>query len=196
MAAAPSELRTFHQALADLEAWLTDAKIPGVVIGGVAVALLARPRMTQDLDVVVLVDENRLDEFATNGAKHGFVARVSDAVVFAAQSRILLMRHDPSALNVDVSLGALPFEYDMIANAQRLHFSGITVRLPRPEDLFLLKLIAQRDRDIVDLQSLVQRTKKLDRTYIRRLAKELASILDQPDLPEVADRFLTKPRRK
>jgi len=37
-------------ALTDVVKWLDAAKMPSMVIGGVAVSFLGRPRMTQDVD--------------------------------------------------------------------------------------------------------------------------------------------------
>ncbi|MEX2175933.1 MAG: nucleotidyltransferase [Pirellulaceae bacterium] len=193
---APAELRTFHQALSDLDAWLTEANVPGVVIGGVAVALLARPRLTRDLDIVVLVDESQLQAFVEHGSRHGFILRRSDAVAFAVANRVLLMRHLASSLDLDVSLGMLGFERDMIASASTLVFSGIAVRVPRPEDLFLLKAIAQRDRDLNDLSGIVARVKKLDVQYIRQRAKQLAEVFERPELPAFVESFFGKKSRK
>jgi hypothetical protein len=44
-------------ALRDLVAWFQDAPTPGMVIGGVAASLLGRPRVTRDIDALVLLDE-------------------------------------------------------------------------------------------------------------------------------------------
>jgi len=42
--------------------WLAGQKIPYVIIGGVAVPLLAKPRFTQDVAVAVSFDLHRLEE--------------------------------------------------------------------------------------------------------------------------------------
>jgi predicted nucleotidyltransferase len=196
MAGRKNELKGFHQALADLNAWMTETDAPFVVIGGVAVALLGRPRVTRDLDVVVLIAEEDLDSFAAHGAKHGFLPRGSDALVFARKSRSLLMHHEPSKLEVDVALGVLGFEQEKIEHAQTLTVAGVPVRVPRPEDLFLLKAIAQRDRDIADLDGIVARARKLDAGYIRRRAKDLADLFKSPEVMHIVERFLSKKKRK
>jgi predicted nucleotidyltransferase len=196
MAPDPKSLSTFHQALADLQRWLADAQVQGVVVGGVAVALLGRPRMTRDLDLVIWARDEQLSDFVERGNRFGFAARISDLLAFAERSRILVMRHVPSQLPVDVSLGGVPFEEEMIRTAQTIAFDAFEVRVPRVEDLFVLKAIAGRDKDLADLEGLVSKNPDLDRTYVRRRAKEFAAMMDQPDLPELFERFLVKPKRR
>jgi hypothetical protein len=49
---------------------------------------------------------------------------------FALRSRVLLLRHDPSGIDVDISLGALPFTEEAIARAVEGKVGKI--RLPYP----------------------------------------------------------------
>jgi hypothetical protein len=58
-------LGTLTSALGDVMRWMTDEEIPGVVIGGVACSILGGPRMTRDVDALVLGDE-------IGGADHRF----------------------------------------------------------------------------------------------------------------------------
>jgi hypothetical protein len=85
--------------LADLILWLKAEEVAGVVIGGLAASLLGRPRLTRDVDVLVVVDEGRWAGFLATGAKYGFVSRQSDTLAFAQESRVLLVRHEPSGLD-------------------------------------------------------------------------------------------------
>jgi len=124
--------------LADLIAWLKAEEVAGVVIGGLAASLLGRPRLTRDVDVLVLVDEDRWPGFFAAGAEYGFVPRRSDTLTFAQQTRVLLVRHEPSGLDADVVLGSLPFEKETVARAVWVEVSGVLVPLPRPEDLIIM----------------------------------------------------------
>ena len=44
------------QALLDLIKWLQERNVRGIIIGGVAASLLGRPRVTRDIDALVLLD--------------------------------------------------------------------------------------------------------------------------------------------
>jgi hypothetical protein len=52
----------------------------------------------------------------------------------------------PTETDIDVSLGILPFEEDMVARSSTRSFANLSIRLPTPEDLIIMKamLIGQR----------------------------------------------------
>lgn len=56
-------------ALRDLVAWLQDKKVPGVIIGGVAASILGRPRMTRDIEALILLDEGDWGKFLCKSGK-------------------------------------------------------------------------------------------------------------------------------
>jgi hypothetical protein len=185
-------------ALRAFVAWLDATGTRGAIIGGVAASLLGRPRVTGDVDALVLVDEDVWEEFLAAGAVHGIRARRPDAVAFARRSRVLLLRHEPSGIDLDVSVGLLPFEHELVARARRRRVRGIAVPLPAPEDLVVMKAIAHRARDLGDIEGIVAMHPRLDTARIRRLVRAFAKVLDAPeivaDLERVLDRV--RPRRR
>ena len=42
------------------------------------------------------------------------VPRIPDAIEFAHETRVLLLRHAPTGIDIDLSLGALPFEEELV----------------------------------------------------------------------------------
>jgi len=96
------------EALQSLLGWLRSTKTRGVVIGGVAASLLGRPRVTGDVDAVVWLDDADRGAFTEAARRFGIVARRPDVLAFARRSRVLLLRHAPSTMALDVILGALP----------------------------------------------------------------------------------------
>lgn len=76
--------------LRSLVEWLAGQKIPYVIIGGVAVSLLAKPRFTQDVAVAVSFDLDRLEELLASAAACGIAPRRPDALAFARRNRVLL----------------------------------------------------------------------------------------------------------
>jgi hypothetical protein len=106
------------------------------------------------VDAVVLVNEDRWQDFLDTGARFGFVARMSDALAFASQSRVLLIRHPRSGIDLDISFGALPFEEEAIGRASLVNIQGVKIPLPTPEDLIILKAVAHRPRDFEDIAGL------------------------------------------
>jgi hypothetical protein len=94
-------------ALADLVKWLESAQISAMVIGGVASSFLGRPRMTQDVDALAILPENKWDAATEAARNFGIVPRIDQAVVFARRSRVLLLKHAQSDIAIDVILGGL-----------------------------------------------------------------------------------------
>lgn len=180
----------FIAALDALTHWLDAEQVPYTAIGGVAVSLLAQPRATQDIDVVVWLDEKRWESFFKAGQERGFQPRLSDSLEFAARSRVLLLRHQNSGLSIDLSFGALPFEYEMIERATTLEIGDVKLKVPMPEDLIITKAVAQRPKDMADIEALLNVQQNLDLLYIRRWAKEFAAALEMPKLLEDLERML------
>lgn len=54
--------QAFLKALTDLNEWLADAHVSGMVIGGVAASILGRPRATRDIDALVILSEDQWAE--------------------------------------------------------------------------------------------------------------------------------------
>src|SRR5262245_65246262 len=122
--------------------WFKAAKVPGVIIGGVAVSMHAQPRYTRDLDALVIVRHGDLPRFVARALKYGFSARVPDPIEFARDTRMLLFRHQAKGFPLDISLGALAFEEDVIRRATILKVGTLRIPVAAPEDLIILKAIA------------------------------------------------------
>lgn len=185
--------------LRDLLAWLKDAQVQGVVIGGVAASLLGRPRVTRDVDAVVLLETERWEEFLVLGASHGFVPRRADALAFATRAHVLLVTHQPSNIDADISFGFLPFEKECVQRRIFVEVSGLSVPLLTPEDLIVMKAVAHRTRDLADIEAVFDAHPKLDLRRIRRLVREFSAVLEMPEISEDLEAIIkkrSKSRRK
>lgn len=191
-----STLDPLLSALGDMIAWLESQQIKGVVIGGVAVSMLARPRFTRDIDAVVSLHDDRWSEFLHEGTRFGFVPRRSDALEFARVTRVLLLNHEPSAIDVDISFGGLPFEEETIETANLVDVGGIRVPLPRPENLIVMKAVANRPRDLADIEALVDACPDLDQKKVRLWVREFSSILEMPEIYEQVDSLLKRLQKR
>lgn len=89
---------------------------------------MAQPRATQDIDAVTWLDLAETSGFVKSGARFGFFPRISDPIEFALKSRVLLLQHNQAKIDVDISLGALPFEQEMIERAIEFTTPELTVQ--------------------------------------------------------------------
>ena len=146
MSAGPAASESFVATLRDLVRWLDGEGLSAAVIGGVAASTHGRPRMTRDVDLLALVDEGHWQDFISKSEEYGFETRRDDAVEFAYRTRVVLLRHRATGIDLDVTLAGLPFEREVVERAARLSVGGIEVPLATPEDLVILKAVARRPR--------------------------------------------------
>lgn len=194
-------LKPVEAPLRDLIAWLTDRKTPHVIIGGVAASLQGKPRATGDIDAVIMTDETALAEFLTDAAAHGFPPRIANAREFAVANRVILLKHTGDDINVDLSMGILPFEEDMIARAVRTHAFGIDVPLASPEHLIVMKTLAFRPRDVGDIESLLDKNPRIEFRRVRRWLRLVSESLEDPEIAARLEKLLAmrrdaRPRKK
>jgi Nucleotidyltransferase of unknown function (DUF6036) len=154
----------------------------GVIIGGVAVSLLGKPRFTADADAVILISIADLGHLLSAAEREGFEPRVPNYEELAHKSRILLLRHRLTAITCDISLGALPFEKEMVDRSRLVPVGRLRLRLPSVEDLIIMKAVAHRPKDLLDIQTLVEIHPDLDRSRIEHWVRQFAELLEMPEL--------------
>jgi hypothetical protein len=168
-------------ALAALAEALTESGAPAMIIGGIAVIARGVPRQTVDVDATVWGDATSIEALVEVFRRHHIVPRITDAVAFAKERQVLLLRHSDTGTPIEVTLASLPFEREAIGRATRVDFGGVQVAVAVPEDLVVYKAVAWRDRDRADIERLLLLhgpTIHLDR--VRSLVTEFAEALDEP----------------
>jgi hypothetical protein len=91
--------------------------------------------LTQDIDALAIVPEADWKGLIEGASQHGIVPRIDGALDFAHRSRVLLMRHVNSGIDLDITLGGLAFEEAVIEKGAIHDIGGLQVPLPRVEDL-------------------------------------------------------------
>lgn len=178
--------RALLEALSALRDALREVPSPSMVIGGIAVIARGVPRQTVDVDATVWAEAVDIDRLFERLARHGIVARIPDAREFARCRQVLLLRHAPSGVPMEISLGWLPFEKEALERASEVDFGGVRIAVAQPEDLVVYKAVAWRDRDKSDIERLiVAHGEKIDLKRVRSLVRDFARALDEPErIPE------------
>ena len=83
------------------------------------------------------------------------------------------------ALTLDVIVPVLPFHLEIFERAMRVQMAGIEVPVATAEDLFVVKTLWFRPKDVADLEVLAAIGDRFDRTYVRAKLRELLP-LDDP----------------
>ncbi len=154
----------------------------GVIVGGVAASLLGTPRYTVDLDALLLMTSDDIPKILELASQQGILPRIPDAINFATKNRVLLLRHSNSGTDIDLIMGMLPFEIEMIERSKLFEIGSIRLRLPTPEDLIIMKSVAHRPKDLADIQAIAESHPGLDKALIQNWVQQFADALDLPDL--------------
>ncbi len=168
-------------ALAAASDVLLDPASPGVIVGGVALNLLGRPRPTENVDAVVLHDGS-LESLVRAFRVAGLEGRIRDLIPFARRARSLLLRHRATGVEVDVSLGILVFEIDAVENRAVRNVGDALLPVPAIEDLVVLKAIANRPKDLDDVRALLAAHPDLDPRRALRKVREFARFIGAPQI--------------
>jgi hypothetical protein len=137
-----------------------------------------------------------LDDVLRIFEEHELAPRIDDARAFAQANQVMLLRHEPSGVDVDVSLAWLPFEIEAISASDKLQIGEVRVSVARPEDLVIYKAVAWRPQDQQDVERLLTvHGTRMDLVRVRRVVAELADALEEPErvaeLERVIKRALT-----
>lgn len=173
----------------DIVRLLEHSQIPYLVIGGVAQAVVGEPRVTQDLDCIIAVSpvgiQRLLDELQNAG--------------FGVDRPTVLQRIDTMGTfsvargrwRVDMILSSTKFEQSAFQRSQRFRLYEVEANLPTPEDLILLKLVPGRDKDILDVKTLMVRHRHhLDRSYMEQWAQQLSDEAEDARILHTLHRLL------
>jgi predicted nucleotidyltransferase len=164
----------------------------GVIIGGAAVGILGRARFTEDVDAMFLLSSDDLPGLLKLAKETGIEPRIENAIEFAQKNRVLLLQHKSTDTSIDISLGVLPFEEEMVERSKLYEVDeNLQIRLPTAEDLIIMKAVAHRPKDLEDIRTIAQKYANLDKTRIKQWVTAFGEILDQPDLWKQVEPLLT-----
>ncbi len=156
-------------------------------IGGLALIRWGEPRQTNDADLTLFTGFKNEEAFV-DPLLEVFAARRDDAVAFALQNRVLLLKA-ANGTPIDISLGGLPFEERLVARATDFEYlPGLSLTTASADDLVILKSFAGRPRDWLDVEGiLIRQGTKLNWDLI---VSELTPLCELKESPETVDRLL------
>jgi hypothetical protein len=168
-----------------------------MLIGGVAVIARGVRRLTDDVDATVWATKLDVDALQRRLKKYGISPRIPDAAAFARQNQVLLLRHDASGTDIDLSFAMLAFENEALDRADSLTIGGRRIRVASAEDLVVYKSIAARERDLSDVERLLEiHGESIDLSRVRRTVEELAGLLERPELVAGLERIVRAVRKR
>jgi len=174
--------RGLLQAALEIQRFFEAPQWQFALIGGLATMRWGELRTTIDVDGTLLTMFANEDHYIDTLLAR-FKSRVAGAKEFAQTYRVLLLSAS-NGVSIDISLGGMPFEQQMIEHSSLFEFEkDYVLRTCSAEDLIVLKAFAARDKDWADVGSILQRQKgKLDIEYIRENLQQLCEWKDSPEI--------------
>jgi hypothetical protein len=151
-------------------------RAPYVLIGAWALAAWGRPRATNDLDFLVLVNEGDVDRLSRRLTQAGLELDETwqewNPMLRGSQ-----LRFQSQGITVDVLFPRDPHDQQVFQRKRKKRMDGRYYWIVSPEDFLLQKLKVGRPRDFEDAVSVVDRLRnKLNREYLVHWAGQLGVI--------------------
>lgn len=165
-------------------------------IGGIAVQRWGEPRFTADADLTLLTGFGG-EEVFVDALLDRFRPRRADARDFALRYRVVLLEAT-NGIPLDVALGAAPFEEDSVRRASAFPVGdGRMLLTCSAEDLLAHKVVANREKDWLDIEGvLVRQRGRLDVDLFRREAGPLLELRGDPEILARFERLRVRLERR
>jgi len=155
---------------------LNKEKLAYLIIGGLATGVIGEARLTQDIDVLILIPKDKVKGFLNSAKKMGFsysFNKIGEDINLRGVFRLML-----SDFHVDFIIAGTPFEQSAFSRKKKIRLFNKVAFFPSPEDLILFKLIASRPKDILDIKAVILRHReKLDTVYLKKWARVISEDL-------------------
>jgi hypothetical protein len=155
-------------ALGRLAEILEAVGIEYALIGGHAVNAWLEPRFTADIDVTIEAAVARIERLGAALKREGFAPAGEHGADPVAGPDFLRFVSDDGHVVLEFQAAKTELQEEVIRRARS---DGRALRVATPEDLIVLKLIANRAKDQIDLLGLCA-LPDLDWAYIERWASE------------------------
>ncbi len=171
--------KTVEQVLIDMVGVCEEGDFTYAVMGGLAVRVHGIPRPTYDVDFQLTVDEEQLSRFVALVEQRDYtiseqyVAGWRDRVGGMPLIKLKTYMADGHSIDVDIFISETSFQFSTMKRRVRLEFEGQSMWFVSAEDLILLKLLANRPRDIGDITDILFMQGELDEAYMQKWSRPL-----------------------
>lgn len=183
-------MNDLSQVLRNVVAVFDRLGLPYAVMGGIAVRSYAIPRPTYDVDFTLAVQREQLGELFAAVEELGYTVPqnyLNGWVDHVAEMPLVKFRMylQDNGVDIDVFLAETPFQQELMRRRKLRETGDGNVWFVSPEDLILLKLVANRARDTADVLDVLFTQGQLDEDYLKhwadhlRVRKRLEDVLAQ-----------------
>lgn len=167
-------------------------RVKYAILGGIAVSIYGEPRSTFDIDINIMLDNNKIEGFLKKARKYGFTPLPANIKNFIKATGVIPMKFSKSNITgkSDFIIAQNILEHLCINRARFRKIYSIKARIVTAEDLIIHKITSQRPRDLEDAQGiLIRQHGKLDIKYITQWLKKIDRVASQPKLLKLFQRL-------
>lgn len=136
------------------------------LIGGIAAGFWSEPRYTQDMDFTVVTEDKTILSLSKLLKKSGFQVKQQE------NSQCQIIQKGTLKFQADLILAETNYQDWVVARALEVNLFESKTYICRAEDLIILKLIAHRRQDLLDIENVLKKNKNsLDKDYLKKWMK-------------------------
>jgi len=172
---------------------LDQEKIPYMLIGGQAVLVYGRPRLTRDIDITLGVDTDKFALIEGLCRKLKLRTLVENPQDFARDTKVLPTEQPDSKVRVDFIFSFTPYEAQAIKNAKQVLINDYPVKFASCEDVIIHKMVAGRAIDEEDIKSILAKNRDaINFGYIEQWFPEFSKLPEHKEILEKFDGLLKR----
>jgi len=136
-----------------------DANIKFCLVGGLAVGILAKPRATEDIDLLVLIDKYNKEKIGSLLRNDFEIIQEHDLMYFKETTiwRIVIkdtFTNDRGLVIVDLIFADNEIYKEAVADVIKLQIDNVDIPVVKPQNLIRIKKLSNRPRDWIDIQAI------------------------------------------
>lgn len=136
-----------------------EAQVKFCLIGGLAVGILARPRATEDIDLLVLIDESKKETIAKLIRNNFEVVQDHNLMRFKQTTIWRIVIKDAFTKNnglviIDLVFADNEIYEKAVQDIITIQIDEVDIPVVKPENLIRIKRLSNRPRDLIDIREL------------------------------------------
>lgn len=153
---------------------LDAAEVPYVVVGAFAVSAWGRPRSTEDIDVILEVDQAKVEALVLAFGERDLTLRGEDLEAALREGSHATVFDERSIYHVDLRPATDADTRRTLSSSEQVELHGETIPVASPEETIAHKLLYASEQDIQDAEGIYARqADRLDRAILARRCKQL-----------------------
>ena len=136
-----------------------EAQVKFCLIGGLAVGILARPRATEDIDLLVLIDESKKETIGKLIRNNFEVIQDHNLMRFKQTTIWRIVIKDAFTKNnglviIDLVFADNEIYEKAVQDVITIQIDEVDIPVVKPENLIRIKRLSNRPRDLLDIREL------------------------------------------